>query len=178
MRDPASIGFGQGVSVSTQTDLSGFSLFLESPTGGHVKYLIFDATNTNLLLADLLALPVSSSPGWILSDPLSFNLDPGNTYYFGVIQDENTEIIAPFFGTPPALTENGLSTVTTGNPNYGNFVSPSLFSTASGGFPLRLFGTQEPLESIPEPSMTWLAMCALLAACHCAGRRAKRFYKS
>lgn len=177
-RDPGSIGFGEGVFVSTATDLGGFSLFLESPTGGHVKYLIFDGANMNLLLADSIALPPSSSPDWILSGPLSFSLDPGNTYYFGVIQDENTEIIAPFFGTPPVLLQNGLSTVATGNPNYVDFATPSLFSLAGGGFPLRLFGSQAPLESVPEPSMTWLAMPALLGAGYCARRRATRFRKS
>jgi len=161
-RDPGSIGFGQGVSVTATTDLTQFAMFLESPTGGNVKYMIWDGSNTNLLLSDIAPLTASTSPEWILSDPLSLTLLGGNSYYFGVIQDSNTELIAPFFFPPSSITENGLTTLDTGNSNYEDFLSPVFLSMAGGGFPLRLYGTQAIVNPVPEPSSAlWLTSILL-----------------
>src|ERR1035438_907047 len=44
VRDPGSIGFGQGVSDATTASLTQFAMFLEAPTGGNVKYLIWKGT--------------------------------------------------------------------------------------------------------------------------------------
>jgi hypothetical protein len=174
-RDPGSIGFGQGVSVRTTTDLTQFAMFLESPTSGSAKYMIWDASNTSLLLSDIVPLTSSTSPGWILSDPLSFTLLSGNTYYFGAIQDSNTELIAPFFFPPSSITQNGLTTLDTGNPNYQDFLSPVLLSLAGGGFPLRLYGTQGIVNPVPEPSpalwLTCMSTGLMLATVWKAARR-------
>jgi hypothetical protein len=170
-RDPGSIGFGQGVSVTTTTGLTQFAMFLESSTGGNAKYMIWDATNTSLLLSDVVPLTSSTSPGWVLSDPLSFTLLSGNTYYFGAIQDSNTELIAPFFFPPSSITQNGLTTLDTGNPNYQDFLSPLLLSLAGGGFPLRLYGTQDIISSTPEPSSTFWLTGIMLAIVWKAARR-------
>jgi hypothetical protein len=155
-RDPGSIGFGQGVSVTTTTSLTQFAMYLESPTGGNAKYMLWDATNTNLLLSDIVPLTSSTSPDWILSDPLSFTLLSGNTYYFGAIQDGNTGLIAPFFFPLSSISQNGLTTLDTGNANYEDFLAPVFSSLAGGGFPLRLYGTQGIVNTVPEPSSALL----------------------
>ena len=49
VRDPGSIGFGQGVSDATTASLTQFAMFLEAPTGGNVKYMIWNGTNSSLL---------------------------------------------------------------------------------------------------------------------------------
>jgi hypothetical protein len=170
-RDPGSNGFGQGVSVTTTTGLTEFAMFLESPTGGNAKYMIWDATNTNLLLSGIVPLTSATSPGWVLSDPLSLTLLSGNTYYFGAIQDSNTEIIAPFFFPPSSVTQNGLTTLDTGNANYEDFLLPVFSSLAGGGFPLRLYGTQAIINPVPEPTPAlWLTSILLVTAWKTARR--------
>ena len=157
VRDPGSIGFGQGVSAATTTSLTQFAMFLESATGGNVKYMIWNGTNSSLLLSDIVPLTPSNSPEWILSDPLSFTLNSGDTYYFGAIQDANTQIIAPFFSPPTSVTQNGLTTLDTGNSNYEDFLSPIFSSLAGGAFPLRLYGAEAIINPAPEPSLAlWL----------------------
>jgi len=171
-RDPGSDGFGQGVSVAATTDLSQFAMFLASPSGGNIKYMIWDGTNSTLLLSDIVPVAASATPSWILSDPLSFTLNSAATYYFGVIQDSNTSLTAPFFFPPVSATENGLTTLDTGNANYDDFFTPVFSSQAGAGFPLQLYGTQGIISAVPEPSLTFLLTCGLVAIAR--AKQAKR----
>jgi hypothetical protein len=116
-----------------------------------------------LLLSDIVPLAASATPSWILSDPLSFTLASAATYYFGAIQDSNTDLTAPFFFPPVSETENGLTTMDTGNANYDDFFTPVFSSLADAGFPLRLYGTQGIISAVPEPSLTFLLTCGLVA---------------
>jgi hypothetical protein len=162
-RGPGTDGLGQGVSVSTTTDLTQFAMFLESPNGGTIKYMIWNADNTALLLSDVVSVPTSITPEWVLSDPLSFSLASGSTYYFGAIQDANTALVVPFFNPAFGVTQNGLSALDTGNSNYEDFLSPGFTSIAGASLPLRLFGTQGSVgPSVPEPSMLLVLVGGLL----------------
>ena len=140
-RGPGGNGFGQGVSVGTDTDLTHIGMFLRAPNGGTFRYMIWDAANTTLLLSNVVPVPAPTTADWVQSDPLSFSLHSGDTYYFGAIQDSNTRLFAPFFNPPQGVTQNGLTTLTM-NTNYEDFLAPIFTSFASAAFPLRLYGTQ------------------------------------
>ena len=114
-------------------------------------------------MSDIVPLTPSNSPEWILSDPLSFTLNSGDTYYFGAIQDANTQIIAPFFFPPTSVTQNGLTTLDTGNSNYEDFLLPVLSSLAGGAFPLGLYGAEAITSPVPEPSLGLWLMGILVA---------------
>ena len=51
-RGPGGNGFGQGVSVGTDTDLTQIAMFLRAPNGGTFRYMIWDSANTTLLLSE------------------------------------------------------------------------------------------------------------------------------
>ena len=163
-RDPGDIGFGQGVFVTTTTELTQMAMFLEAPNGGTLKYMIWDGSNTNLLLSDIVSVSASIAPEWILSDPLSLTLNSDSTYYFGAIQDDTTQIFAPFFTMSTSMTQNGLTTLTTGNSNYADFITPIFTAFGGASFPLQLFGTQETSGTlVPEPSALMFLACGSIA---------------
>ncbi len=163
-RDPGDIGFGQGVFVTTTTELTQMAMFLSVPNGGTLKYLIWDGSNTNLLASDIVSVSESTAPEWILSDPLSLTLDSGSTYYFGAIQDDTTQIFAPFFLQSTGMTQNGLTTLTSGNSNYADFITPIFTAFGGASFPLELFGTQETTGTpVPEPSALMFLACGSIA---------------
>lgn len=164
-RGPGGPGFGQGVSVSTATNLTQMAMFLRAPNGGNFRYMLWDSSNTTLLLSDVVSVPASTTADWILSDPLSFALNSGDTYYFGAIQDSDTQLFAPFFNPPTSVSQHGLTTLTM-NSNYEDFLVPIFTSFASAGFPLRLYGTQGSQGgggggTVPEPSMMLLLAAGL-----------------
>jgi len=164
VRAPGDIGFGQGVFVDITSQLTQMAMFLGVPNGGTLKYLIWDGSNTNLLLSDIVSVSPSNAPEWILSDPLSLTLDSGSTYYFGVIQDDATEISAPFFTMSTSMAQNGLTTLNSGNSNYLGFATPVFTAFGGASFPLQLFGTQETTGTlVPEPSTLMLLACASIA---------------
>lgn len=117
----------------------------------------------------------SNSPDWILSNPLAFTLQSGHTYYFGAIQDENTGIIAPFFDPPKSVAQHGLTTLDTGNSNYGDFILPHFATLAGASFPLQLYGTQgSGRGNAPEASLALLLACGLFVIVWRNARTAKR----
>jgi hypothetical protein len=127
------------------------AMSLDMPNGGDIKYMIWDDTDTNLLFSDIVAVGASGTTSYVLSNPFSFTLNAGSTYFFGVIGDNNLNI--DFIFPPTTVTQNGLTTLDTGNTNYLTFASPT--PTDGGGvtFTLQLFGDQG--SAVPEPS-TWM----------------------
>jgi hypothetical protein len=142
-------GAGQGIAVSTTTDLTNIAVDIAMPSGGDVKFLIFDSTNSSLLLTTTAeTLPASTTPAYVQSPPFSFTLDAGTTYFFGVIADNDINI--NFYFPPPTFDQNGLDALLTGNSNYDNFASPVLSSFGAAEMTLRLFGSQA--AAVPEPA--------------------------
>ena len=155
-------GAGQGIAVSTNTNLTNIGVDIAMPTGGNVKFLIFNAANSALLLATSPeTLPASTTPAYVESPSFSFTLNAGTTYFFGVIADNNIDI--NFYFPPQTFDQNGLDALLTGNSNYDNFASPML-ATANpfGGaeMTLQLFGTQA--ASAPEPASIGILGVGLL----------------
>jgi hypothetical protein len=145
----ANSGAGEGVSVSTLTTLNQMAMDISMPSGGDIKYMIWDGSNANLLFSEEQAVAANSTLSYVLSTPFSFTLAPGNTYYFGVIGDGslNIDLLYPARSIPGT----GLATLGTANSNYTGFSNPEF---AGGGFftmtALQLFGS--PTSSIPEPA--------------------------
>lgn len=117
--------------------------------------------------------PGSPGFGQGVSDPLSFTLRSGSTYYFGAIQDAN---VAPSFSPPVSVAQNRLTTLETGTSNYENFIVPRFTTLASASFPLLLYGTQGAAGgSAPEPSLGFLLACGALATVWRSRRISKAF---
>jgi hypothetical protein len=89
---PANYGPGQGVVVSTTTTITQMAMDLDMPNGGDIKYMIWDGTNSTLLFNQTLPVSASSTLSFVLSDPFSFTLNAGSTYYFGVIGDDDLDV--------------------------------------------------------------------------------------
>jgi hypothetical protein len=146
-------GPGQGVSVSQNTTITSFSFFADMPNGGDLKFMIWDSTNSNMLLSQVVSVGASNSLGWISSGALSFNLLAGDTYYFGIIGDNNLDV--GFIFPTVAYSSNGLTALSNGNSNYDNFSNPVVQSQlASAEIALRIDGVT---SAVPEPS-TWAMM--------------------
>jgi hypothetical protein len=146
----STLGPGQGVSVSVNTTLTQFGFYLDTPSGGNLKFMIWDGTNTTLLYSETDAAATTSSPALVLTKVLSFSLLSGNTYYFAVIPDTAANI--EYFSLT-SLSQNGLSLVNP-NTNYGPFSSPVFVNSAAATIALQIDGSQAP--SVPEPA-TWFS---------------------
>ena len=145
-------GVGQGVSVTTATNLTQFG-FYGTTNSGDYKFLIFENTTSNLVFSQAVHIGGTDNFAWFESGQISFNLDAGKTYYFGLI---NYGAGYALSGTSPPGTdsENGLA-LTGEAIFYTNYSSPSQIPPLDGQRPLslslRLEGTQG-ATTTPEPS--------------------------
>jgi hypothetical protein len=137
----AGSGFATGISVTTTTNLTQIALNLGMPGGGNIKYMIWDGTNTNLLFSQTVAVGASATTSYVLSNPFSFSLTAGSTYYIGAIADGSLNYGYIFPAT--TVTQNGLTSLSSGSTNYLNFASPTFNpGTVAITLPIQLFGTQ------------------------------------
>jgi PEP-CTERM motif len=137
-------GIGQGVSVQTTQTLSDMEFYLDMPNGGDLKFFIYDSTNTSLLFLNTVSnIAPIQNPTWVAS-PVNFTLQAGETYYFGVISDANTDI--GYIYPPINYSNNGLTALTSGNSNYTGYGVPVFSGNGAAQAALRLS------ESVPEPS--------------------------
>ncbi len=157
----SSNGPGQGVAVGADTTLTQFGFYMDTPGGGNLNFMIWDGTNSNLLFSQTVAASTTNTIGLVLSDPFSFNLTAGNTYYFGVVSDtaENVDYFFPTINS----TQNSLSLVNP-NTNYTGFANPTFQNSAGATIALQLVGDQ-----VPEPSTVALMGAGLIGVF--AGRR-------
>jgi|SRR5580704_16956927 hypothetical protein len=152
-------GPGQGVAVSTTTTITQMAMDIDMPSGGDIKYMIWDGTNSTLLFSQTQAVSPSSTQSFVLSGLFSFTLNAGSTYYFGVIGDNNLNVGFIFPSSP--YSANGLAAVDGANSNYTNFATPADVGGGGADIGLRLFsGT----TAAPEPSSLMLCAAGLVWA--------------
>ncbi len=149
-------GVGQGVAASTNITITQMAMDLNMPNGGDIKYMIWNAANTTLLYSQVLAVGQPARQSFVLSNPFSFNLSAAQTYYFGVIGDNNLDV--SYFFPPLTLSQNGLALVNP-NSNYSSFASPIFAGNGGVSIALELFGTSA--SSVPEPASFALVAAAL-----------------
>ncbi len=123
----ASLGEGSAISVSTTTTIGQVAVPLYMPGGGSVTFMIWNSTNSALLFSQTVPVAAGGSglaTNYVLSDPFSFTLDAGSTYFFGVLGNTNIDIGGHH--PPVGTTMNGLTSVASGQAYY----------TLSGGSPI------------------------------------------
>jgi hypothetical protein len=137
-------GTGQGVIVDTSQTITGMQFFLDSPNGGNFKFFIYDSTNTDLLFLNTTHVDPIQQMTWVSSPTFNFNLQAGNTYYFGVISDAAADY--GYIFPPIDYSANGLTAVTSGNSNYSGYGVPIFSGNGSAEIGLRLTEA-----AVPEP---------------------------
>ena len=153
-------GLGQGVNVSTATTLTQFGFYLGTPNAAtSVKYLIWDGTSNALVYSQVRTIAAATADNTLLlTDPFSFSLVAGRTYYFGVVADNALDASYSYV-SPTAITQNGLS-ITDPNVLFDGYATPTTdLSTAGAQIPLQLYGTQA--STVPEPGSLALIFVGL-----------------
>ena len=139
--------------MTTATTLTNIGFYSDSPIGGNVKYLIFDADGANLLFSITAAANASNTLSLIESPTFNFTLAAGTAYQLGIISDSRLDV---GFDYPASfVTQNGLTSLGT-NHNYNDFNSPVSANDAFASIPVVLDGLQG-VSAVPEPAM-WLTM--------------------
>lgn len=141
-------GAGQGIIANTATNVTNMAMELAMPNGGHLKYMIWDGANSNLLFSQVISVAASYTPTFVMSDPFSFNLTAGNTYYFGAIADNSMGI---YYMMGSVSAQNGLQPLISQNSNYNNFDNPTVSNPGRAVMALQLFGTSPNGQAVPEP---------------------------
>lgn len=178
---PQTLGFtfgtyGQGVAVGENTTLHQIGIWIGSPAGGTAEFQIWDGSNSTLLYSQTKYIAAASGTELILSDPFSFELSAGNTYYFDVIGPYSRfgDQELGFVPGTTAATQNHLTPVWP-NSVYLAASQPSGFAQGNGfTLPIELIGTQQVGHlrgdasdpAVPEPGTIGLAAfgCMALAA--------------
>ena len=158
-------GLGEGVDVSTATTLTQFGFYLGTPNAlTSVKYLIYDATANALVYSQTKSIASATADNTlVLSDPLSYALQAGRTYYFGIVA--NDSLTVSYSLVPPTpLSANGLAL---DDPNilFSGFDAPTTdLSTAGASIAVQLYGTQGTTSVTPEPGSLLLVSLGLAGA--------------
>lgn len=165
-------GVGEGVDVSRATTLTQFGFYLGTPNAAtSLKYLIYDATTNALVYTQTKTLAAATADNTlVLSNPFSFALLPGRTYYFGIVANNALDVSYNYVGGTP-LSSNGL---TLDDPNivFSGFDTPTTdLSTAGASIALALYGTQA--STVPEPGSLLLVTLGMAGA-GIVTRRARR----
>ena len=77
-------GVAQAVSVTSTTNIDGFSFFVSQQGGGDVDYFIYDETTSTLVLAPSAVAVLATPKTWAELTGIDITLNAGNEYLFGV----------------------------------------------------------------------------------------------
>jgi hypothetical protein len=137
-------GLGQPILVSSDTMLTQFGFYTNLLDGGHLNFLIFDSTNSNLLFSISEAVAASDTASLILSPSFSFQLTGGTTYNFGFVTDSRFGLDYVFPGI--SFSQDGFSFAGT-NDVYDGYHDATFLRTGNSDVALQLDGT----VAAPEP---------------------------
>ena len=166
----ASLGEGSAIAVSTTTTIGQMAVPLYMTNGGNVTFVIWNSTNSALLFSQTVPVAAGGSglaTNYVLSNPFSFTLNAGNTYYFGALG--NTNISIGGHHPPVSTTMNGLTSIASGQAYYTLSGSTPVFQgyetdpSSEVTVGLRLYAG----SAVPEPTFLFplgLALAGVLVA--------------
>ena len=149
-------GLGQPILVSSDTVLTQLGFYTNLLDGGHLNFLIFDSTNSNLLFSISEAVPASDTPSLILSPSFSFQLTGGTTYHFGFVTDSRFGL--DYFFPGISFSQDGFSFAGT-NDVYNGYPDATFLRTGNADVALQLDGA----VAAPEPGSGFPLLLTLLA---------------
>lgn len=161
-------GPSQRVRAQQTTQVTSFGFWLGVEGTVDLKFMIWDATGSNLLYQQVKTVSSVSTGTLVLSNPLSFTMNAGQTYDFAILGNGNYYV--SFFFPTIEKTQNGLTLVNS-NRNYGTYASPSLVGEASATMALQINGAQ---TTVPEPTSIALFSIGLTGVGLAARRKRRR----
>jgi len=153
---PSDFGAGQPILVMDCTIITNMAMQVAMPNGGNIEYMIWNASNSVLLFSEEQAVAASTTPDFVVSSSFSFDVLAGDTYFFGVIGDNNLYI--QYITPSKPITQNGLTALLTGNSNYQDFKMPAVVKPGFVEIPLQLYA-EAAEQQTPEPA-SWLTLGA------------------
>ncbi len=163
----AALGPGQRVTAAQTTQVTSFGFWMGVEGTVDLKFMIWDAAGANILFQQVKTVSSVAPGSLVMSNPMSFTMNAGQTYEFAVLGNGNYSV--SFFFNPPAVTQNGLS-LAGANRNYGPYGAPVLKEQANATMAIRIDGTQ---TTVPEPTSVALFSVGLTAL-GIAARRKRR----
>lgn len=127
-RSPALGILAEIVVGGSNVDIGQFGVFGHQNAAGNVRFDIFNSSMTRLYDSGAIATGSAATNQWYDSSTFNLTLNAGQTYYFGLLSDQDFT----YHGELPATADVGLGLTSPAagadgsNGNFSNFLNPTV----------------------------------------------------